>query len=218
MKAFFVKLFSGLISLITPILLVLTVVRLLLTPVFLQIEYHLPAFPPDQFGFSQQDRLYWSGFALDYLLNDQGIEFLGNLKFENGNPVYNQRELQHMIDVKVVVQKVLLVWYALIAFFILVGILAWKTGTWGDFRLALANGGLFTIILLALVIIFVLIGFGMFFVAFHNVFFTPGTWTFLWSDTLIRLFPERFWRDAFLFASGLAMILGWVLWRCGKRA
>ena len=30
------------------------------------------------------------------------------------------------------------------------------------------------------------------FVAFHEVFFAPGSWTFNYTDTLIRLFPEKF--------------------------
>jgi uncharacterized membrane protein len=44
----------------------------------------------------------------------------------------------------------------------------------------------------------VLLSFNVLFVAFHNVFFQAGTWMFLFSDTLIRLFPERFWRDTFI--------------------
>jgi integral membrane protein (TIGR01906 family) len=38
------------------------------------------------------------------------------------------------------------------------------------------------------------------FVGFHRIFFEGDTWLFRYSDTLIRLFPERFWRDAFVFA------------------
>jgi uncharacterized membrane protein len=53
----------------------------------------------------------------------------------------------------------------------------------------------------------VLFGFGVFFVLFHDVFFQPGTWMFLYSDTLIRLFPERFWRDIFIIV-GLLSIAG----------
>ncbi len=216
MSKIFKDLFGWIISLLTPVLLVLTVVRLLLTPLFLQVEYNLPAFPPDPYGFNKPERLYWSRIALDYLLNDQGIEFLGNLKFENGDPVYNQRELKHMVDVKNVVQKMLLVWYVIAAFFILTGIFEWRSGAWKEFKKALSRGGLLTIFVLVFVLLFVLVGFGVFFVAFHNAFFEPGTWTFLWSDTLIRLFPERFWRDAFLFVGGFAMFIGWGLWQWGR--
>jgi len=57
----------------------------------------------------------------------------------------------------------------------------------------------------------VLVSFGVIFVAFHNVFFEPGTWTFFYSDTLIRLFPERFWRDVFLMVGALSLAGGLAL-------
>ncbi|MFN2195842.1 MAG: DUF1461 domain-containing protein, partial [Anaerolineales bacterium] len=61
------------------------------------------------------------------------------------------------------------------------------------------------------IILFVLIAFGVIFVWFHEIFFQPGTWTFYFSDTLIRLFPERFWRDTFLIVAGLPALIGAVL-------
>ncbi|MCS7248549.1 MAG: TIGR01906 family membrane protein [Anaerolineales bacterium] len=202
-----------LVSLLTPVLLTLTAVRLLMTPAFLQVEYNLPGFPADPYGFTKEERLYWSGIALEYLLNEAGIEFLADLRFADGTPVYNQRELRHMVDVKDVVQATLRVWYGVLVFFAGVSIFAWRSGRWAEFRVALRQGGLWTVLLLGVILLFVLVSFGVFFVAFHNVFFEPGTWVFHWSDTLIRLFPERFWRDAFLFVGGLAMLGGLILWR-----
>jgi uncharacterized membrane protein len=49
------------------------------------------------------------------------------------------------------------------------------------------------------------------FVAFHNVFFEAGTWQFLFSDTLIRLFPERFWRDTFIAVGVLSAAAGFAV-------
>lgn len=213
MKSATLNFFWWLVTLLTPVVLTLTAVRLLMTPLFLQIEYNLPAFPPDPYGFTKEERLYWSGIALDYLLNEAGIEFLADLRFEDGSPVYNQRELRHMVDVKNVVQATLRVWYGLLILFAATAVLAWRSGYWLEFRLAIQRGGLWTLILLGGILLFVLVGFGVFFVAFHNVFFEPGTWMFHWSDTLIRLFPERFWRDTFLFVGGLAMLGGFLLWR-----
>lgn len=55
--------------------------------------------------------------------------------------------------------------------------------------------------------------FNVFFVAFHSLFFEGNSWLFLFSDTLIRLFPVRFWQDAFLLAAVIALgggaALGW---------
>ena len=44
-----------------------------------------------------------------------------------------------------------------------------------------------------------------FFAGFHSLFFEGDSWLFLFSDTLIRLFPIRFWQDAFLFAAIIAL-------------
>jgi len=44
-----------------------------------------------------------------------------------------------------------------------------------------------------------------FFAGFHSLFFEGDSWLFLYSDTLIRLFPIRFWQDAFLLAAILAL-------------
>ena len=38
--------------------------------------------------------------------------------------------------------------------------------------------------------------------ALHDLLFPPGTWIFPFSDTLIRLFPEQFWRDALAALAG----------------
>lgn len=199
-----VKVLAGLVTILVPIVLVLTAVRLLLTPAFVQFEYRTPNFPADPYGFSREDRLYWSQIALDYLLNDAGIDFLADLRFGNGTPVYNQRELGHMVDVKNVVQAALYVWYGSLAVLVALGIYAWRGNWWWEYREAVARGGWGTIYLVGAVILFVLVGFGVFFVFFHEVFFDPGTWRFAYSDTLIRLFPERFWRDTFLVLGVLA--------------
>ncbi|MCC6956559.1 MAG: DUF1461 domain-containing protein, partial [Anaerolineales bacterium] len=108
-KSFF-RALGWLVTLLTPVVLVLTAVRALMSPAFLTFEYNTPAFPPDSYGFSKEERLYWSGIALEYLLNDQGIEFLGNLRFEDGSPVYNERELRHMVDVKIALSNATTVW------------------------------------------------------------------------------------------------------------
>ena len=205
------------VALLVPIALVLTAVRLLMTPTYVQIEYSTPGFPPDPFGFTKEDRLYWSQIAVDYLINAEGISFLGDLRFENGEPVYNERELRHLVDVKNTVKSALAVWYVSLGLLLVLGIGSYFTRNGDAFRLGLSRGGLLTVLLLGAIILFVLLAFGVIFVAFHNVFFAPGTWTFLYSDTLIRLFPERFWRDTFIAIGLLAGGTGLALWFFLKR-
>jgi len=205
------KILSWLVTILIPVVLILTSVRLLLLPAFLPLEYHTPGFPVDMYGFTLEDRLYWSRIAQEYLLNKEGISFLGDLRFQDGQLVYNERELKHMVDVKQVVEKALLVWYASLAGLLLLGIWAWWKGWFGDFRLGLSRGGFLTAVLICAIILIVLLSFRIFFVAFHQVFFTEGSWIFNYSDTLIRLFPERFWRDIFIYVGVLSFMGGLAL-------
>jgi integral membrane protein (TIGR01906 family) len=205
---------SWVVAILVPLVLILTSVRLLLTPVFVQVEYRTPNFPPDSYGFSQEDRLFWSTIALDYLLNDEGISFLEELQFEDGTALYNTRELGHMVDVKNAVQSALIVWYISLGGVFLLAIWAYFGGWLTGYKQGLRRGGWITVALVAVTMVAVLIAFSVFFVFFHEVLFDPGTWVFRFSDTLIRLFPERFWRDTFIaiglvsLAGGLALAFG----------
>ena len=212
---------SYLVAILVPIALIGLGLRLLLSPFFLQIEYNMPYFPPDEFGFSKEDRLKWAPLALDYLVNDEDISFLGDLTFDDGTPLYNERELSHMDDVKLVTQGALRVWYVSLAIVLVLGLWAWFGGWWPEYRLGLMRGGWLMIGLAVTIALIVVIGimvnpnvFWSFFAGFHSLFFEGDSWLFLTSDTLIRLFPIRFWQDAFLWAAvialggGIALALG----------
>jgi integral membrane protein (TIGR01906 family) len=193
------RVLRAILVVLLPVVLALTNVRLLMTRAFLEVEYRMPGFPEDPFGFSREDRLHWAPIALDYLLNHEGTAFLGDLRFEDGAPVYNVRELRHMDDVKRVAQAALKVWEgglvfaaAVLAFLFLArkGREAWR---------ALSIGSALAFVLMLALAVGLVVGFSVVFVGFHRVFFQGDTWLFLYSDTLIRLFPERFWQDAFVF-------------------
>src|SRR5688572_21205662 len=102
---------SYIISLLVPLILIGTAVRILLSPLYYTVEYNMPYFPPDEYGMTKEERLRWAPYAVDYLINREDISYLGDLKFDNGDPLYNERELSHMLDVKNVVRGALLTWY-----------------------------------------------------------------------------------------------------------
>ncbi|MBI3244430.1 MAG: TIGR01906 family membrane protein [Chloroflexi bacterium] len=198
-----------------PVCLVLTNVRLMLTPFYTNWEYNLKGFPPDFYSFNKEDRLKYSAIALDYLLNDEGIDFLGKLTLpadkiantDSGDRMYNDRELKHMVDVKIVVRGAMLVW--MVSGLLVIGsvaALAWQPATRPLLRSGLLNGAVATLVLLIAVLLFVMFAFDPFFVFFHKIFFTGDTWLFRYSDTLIRLFPEKFWQDVFIWIGGGAML------------
>lgn len=208
---------TWLATLLLPIAIVMTAVRLLLAPWFLTFEYNTPNFPADRYGFSYEDRLHWANLSLEYLVNDAGVEFVGGLRFSDGSAVFNERELSHFIDVKKILTAALAVWRGALVGLVLLALWSWRTGRLSAYRLGLARGGWLTTIAIAGIVLFVLLSFNILFVAFHNVFFDPGTWTFDWSDTFIRLFPERFWRDIFLYIGGFSLAAGAAIGYYGGR-
>jgi len=188
-----------LISLLVPFILLMAAVRIAFTPFFLVMEYRAPNFPPDNYGFTTEERLYWGKISLKYLLDGSDISFLGDQRLPNDEPLYNERELSHMMDVKVVLQKTTLAWGILCAVVAAIGIWSWRSKWMSDFVRALATGGWITLGLIGAILVGVAVSFNQLFGAFHTLFFTSGTWVFEYSDTLIRLFPIKLWQDAFIF-------------------
>ncbi len=184
----------------------MTSIRILLNPVYLDIEYNQPNFPADDYGFTKADRLHWGKLSLDYLVNNQGINFLANLKFDDGKGIYNQRELSHMLDVKNLIQAALQGWYIALAALVLLWFWSWR-GKWSArYWRAISNGGFLTIGVIIAVLLGVVINFDALFRGFHALFFTGDTWLFYINDTLIRLFPEKLWSDAFTFMGVFSLI------------
>lgn len=202
---------SFFVSLLTPIALIGLALRILLTPLYYTIEYNMPYFPADEYGFTKADRMEWAPYAVEYLVNSADISYLGDLKFEDGAPLYGERELSHMEDVKSVVQGSLAIWYIALAILLVLVVLAWN-GDWLPEYLAGLHRGGWWMIGLAVTLGFIA-GAGIllnpdifwaFFSWFHSIFFEGDSWLFYYSDTLIRLFPIRFWQDAVLAAAVIA--------------
>ncbi|UYN90038.1 MAG: TIGR01906 family membrane protein [Anaerolineales bacterium] len=201
------------VPLLVPVVIVLTATRLLLTPLFVNIEYNMPGFPADPYGMTQAERLRYAPLALDYLLNDEDISFLGEQTFDDGTPLYNERELSHMHDVKMLTQQALKVWVGALMALAGISIAAWRLGLQAQLRAALAQGGALTVALILALLVLIALSFDWLFTEFHGVFFEGDSWLFLYSDTLIRLFPMRFWQDVFLALGGLSLLGGIGLWR-----
>ena len=196
-----------------PIILCTLSILLLLSPIFTNLEYRRPGFPVDSYGFSTEERLEFGNLTRRYLVTNQSLDNLRELRFENGDPLYKERELVHLEDVKVVIQGLLGVFSAASVAVVAGGILA-RTKQWGEsYRKAIVWGGRLTTFLLLTILFFTLISFRALFTFFHQIFFTGDSWLFLYSDTLIRLFPIQFWQDIFIVFGLLTLagggILGW---------
>jgi len=87
------------------------------------------------------ERKQWAGYAIRYLTNSESIDYLGNLQNFQGEKIFTESELSHMVDVKEVVQSSLLAWYIVMG--LSVAILGWFLimGQWSSLRQAFQAGG-----------------------------------------------------------------------------
>ncbi len=197
-----------------PFVVFLTALRLTLTPFYVRAAYRIPGFPPDSYGFSLPERERYALVSLDYLLNDAGIEFLADQQFEDGSALFNPRELRHMRDVKALTQLALDLWIGALTASVVMGGLRARFWGWPALLADLRGGGIVTLWVMAVLAVGLVVSFQAVFVGFHRIFFEGNTWLFRFSDTLIRLFPVRFWQQVFAFlalsTAGMALGLRWL--------
>ncbi len=177
-------------------------------------EWEYGRIPSDIYGFSDADRLALAEVNIDYLRRlepaQEVIFMLEDLRMPGTDePLYNEREIDHMVDVKVIADAFRrVVW---VAGAIVLGGLAFllaRPATRPDGYRAIYGGGVATTFVLLVVGLFILVGWEIFFVQFHELLFPPGTWTFSYTDSLIRLFPEQFWFDVGVLVSGGVFVAG----------
>ena len=229
MNKFPVRLLQILIIAALPVFLILTAGHAMINVWYLQYEYGKPDFPPDTYGFTQQQRLELATVSIRFLQRPEppeiAIQLLVAQRLPGTNkPLFDSYELSHMMDVKRFTDVLWRVQYVagLIVAGSLILLLIGKATRSTAYR-ALFLGGALTTGLLAFLVFFVLASWRMFFVTFHELFFPPGTWTFDWSNSLIRLYPDRLWFDAGtivtvgpLLVGAITAAVGYVLGRRAK--
>jgi integral membrane protein (TIGR01906 family) len=199
------------LALFIPFIILMGGVRLIMSPAFAEFEYNRAGFPLDPYGMETHERKQWAGYSIRYLTNSEPIDYLGNLQTFQGQKIFTESELAHMVDVKQVVQGALLAWYIVIG--LSVAVLGWFLimAQWSSLRQALRAGGWVTLGLIVALLIFLLVSFDTLFDRFHRLFFADGTLLFDQSSTLIRLFPLVFWRDAFALVLIFTLLIGILL-------
>lgn len=205
-----------------PMIFILGTIRAVLaTDAFLRFEYYRPGFSPDGLNFVPQEplwgpdeRMRLGGATLVWLRDGRPLAELAALrKPDNVTPLYTQNELGHMDDVQRLTN---LISRALLVLGPLVLLLALALGSRRAARPALASAllgaGVLTWVTAGLLAALLLGGVGSggwdtLFVGFHQAFFPQGNWQFLYSDSLIRLFPEQLWYDCAVILLGAPLLL-----------
>ncbi len=203
------------ITLAVPVILVLANVLLFMNPAWLAFQYSQPGFPKAEL-FSDTDRLYFGSESIEYVRGNRTLEQFKALG------VYQEREIKHMIDVRVLVDqvKIVLPVVTLLAIVALV-VLARQPDARTLAARALFNGALLTLGLFIVVGIFAAVGFNTFFTLFHRVFFEGDTWLFNYTDSLIQFYPLPFWFTTSIVLIGLtvleAIVVGAIGWFWQKK-
>ena len=217
-------LLKSILVFLLPLMLIAVNARVACTKSFLHMEYQRKGFPADPYGFTTADRMQYGVRGLSYLFNGAGIGYLGQMRFpDNKKPMFNRRELRHMRDVKNVVRRLELIAYPLLFLFVLLLLgLVWVAAGRQLVVDALYKGAIWTFLLLGGSIGVVAVAFEPLFLKFHDVLgFAPGTFLFYADDTLIRLYPQQFWMDAFLLVLGgavlEALLIGGGAWYARRR-
>jgi integral membrane protein (TIGR01906 family) len=209
-------------ALALPIVLVVVNLYIVTAPWFVRWEYGKASFPADPFGMTREERVELATVCVEYLASSADIRLLEELRLADGQPAFNDRELQHMDDVQVVFDGLTVA--GIVAAVVFLGCLTAMLAVGGGRRLiprALVAGSLITLGLLLVLGIAMILNWDQFFTNFHRVFFEGDSWLFLYSDTLIRLFPMTFWIDVAGTLVALlvveSVLIGGLAWRWGSR-
>ena len=210
------NIFKYTLILLIPILIITTAVGILATDGFLAFEYGKSSFPPDPYGFSQRERYELASYNVHYVRGHLADNALST-QMLNGVPIYNPRELSHMLDVQAVFRAILSTGQVAFILLVLIGFILWQNGEKRALGAAIRSGGLLTSGFILFIGLLAIFAWQFWFEAFHLLFFKPGSWLFSYTDTLIRLFPVEFWFDATLTISLLSLLGGLFMAAIGQR-
>jgi integral membrane protein (TIGR01906 family) len=218
----FITIIRWIVVIALPFFLTIAMMRLVIawdSPSYPEFEYGRIA--PDRYGFTLQERLERAEATLAYLRQpepaDEVIFMLEDLTMPlSTDPLYNEEEIGHMIDVKNVADNFrnLMVLLGVIIVGELTFLIIRPETRREGFR-AIFQGGRLTAVMLLVMGLLVALAWNFVFVQFHEILFPPGTWTFAYTDSLIRLFPEQFWFDFGLLWTGGIFLMGLIIMATG---
>ncbi len=187
---------------ITPLWIVGFSARIAFSEWFIDFEYSKENFPRDRWGMSDEIRKELAKLGLYAVLSDRGMEKFRNAKLPNGNRAFREKEIRHMEDVKEFLKvffpssyTAFIFWFG---YFVLLKKSRWKF---------LLYSGIFTIGLIISVGLVTYINYEFAFAVFHDYIFGENTWRFKLKDTLLRIYPMKFWFDGTVFVISLSFLI-----------
>jgi integral membrane protein (TIGR01906 family) len=124
---------------------------------------------------------------------------------ETGTAAFNEREIRHMRDVRILFGRAQIVFWVALAV-LLAGFAVLNRWSRRAATQPILVSVMTTLSLAGALGLYILLNFRNFFKRFHHAFFEGDTWLFRQDDTLIRLFPTDFWFDASLIIAELTVV------------
>jgi integral membrane protein (TIGR01906 family) len=186
------------VTLAVPAILAVNGIRLVTNDRYVEAVYNHGGVPDDRYGLAPEprERLALLGLRSIQPSTAEGVGLLREARLPNGEPAFNTRELSHMDDVRTAVSRA---YRFQVGAAIAIGAVALLLGLFTSMRtlvpVAIARGAVLTAVLAAAVGVLAATSYSSFEEPFHWLFFEGETWRFEETDTLRRLYPDRFWLD-----------------------
>jgi integral membrane protein (TIGR01906 family) len=178
-----------------PVLLLVSPVYLIASPAYMWHEYGLRSFP-SSIRFSAPERLLLSSTIVKYVMGRATEQEMATLRTDAGETALRDEEVQHLIDVRVVMDGFRLAHALLLVLALLSVALVWYSAHRAMLPLYLRQGVWIAAGLIFFIVLASVLNFDVFFTRFHQIFFSEGSWLFFEDDTLIQLYPLPLWIDA----------------------
>jgi integral membrane protein (TIGR01906 family) len=190
-----------------PVALLLTALRLVAAPAFSEAQLHHGGLPEDRYGMATVDRLSWSRFISAYLEGAVDEGALASAVLPPGQAVpdrepgvgcraFTPRELRHLADVKRLL-GVTTGWWMVSLLALVLALCGLRIhGGWSTVRQDLQRAASITLVVLTAGTLGAALQADRLLNLMHRAFFAGNSYLFYTSDTLVRVYPEQYWRNA----------------------
>ena len=170
-----------------PLFFTANAIRVLLTETYVRAAYpHLA--PDDVLNEKRRTELALLGLRVVDPLRGDSVASLRAPRLPSGRRAFTAKELRHMRDVRAWLWRLLVFELVVVAVLAVAAVSARR-----ELAQVLLAGGVATIAIGVLALGAMLVDFDDVLLGFHKLLFEGQSWHFSNEDTLIRVYPERFW-------------------------
>ena len=197
----------AIVAVFVPLLLIGNAVHAVAHPWFPRVVIH--RLPREPYGLTQAQRLALARVSLDAIVPfGGGDRVLREARLPSGEPAFDPKERHHLGSVRDYIAGLYLIHVlGIVAIAVLLAVRRTR-------RIAcdgLLVGGILTLGIAAFVGIYLAVSPVSFLGGFHRFFFSGDSWRFAETETLRRVFPDRFWTDTAVAIGALVALQAAVL-------